>query len=157
MVDPSGWVLCGLQTCARDLVRFGLMVQGRGRSGDSIVLESSGYLDAALSSSQELNPSYGYLWWLPRAPFAIVPGPDPTVAPDPRKTFGGRRLDHPIAPSAPDDAKAAFGAGGQRLYVSAHLDLVFVRIGGVVDRHVDLDEELWRRLRAATPDATTRS
>ncbi len=155
MVDPSGWVLCGLQTCARDLVRFGLMIQGRGRSGDSVVLDQSGYLDAALSSSQELNPSYGYLWWLPSRPWAVVPGPDPAVAPDPRKAFGGRRLEHPIAPSAPDDAKAALGIGGQRLYVSAGLDLVFARIGGAVDEHLDFDEELWRRLRAASPDTAT--
>ncbi len=156
MVDPSGWVLSGLQTSARDLVRLGLMVQRGGRFGESVVLEPGGYLEAALETSQSLNPSYGLLWWLPNRPWAIIPGPDPGSEPDPRKSFGGHRVGHPLAPSAPEDAKASFGVGGQRLSFSASLGVVLARRGGPVDARTPLDEELWRRIRAAAregPDA----
>ncbi len=150
MVDPSGWVLSGLQTSARDLVRLGLMVQRGGRFGGSTVLRPEGYLEVALETSQGLNPSYGLLWWLPNRPWAVIPGPDPGSEPDPRKSFGGQRVNHPLAPSAPADAKAAFGAGGQRLSFSASLGVAFARRGGPVDARAAVDEELWRRIRAAT-------
>ncbi len=152
MVDPHGMTLLGLRTTARDLVRFGIMIQAGGLFGDCTVISPGGYLNDALQSSTDLNPSYGYLWWLPARPWAVVPGPDPSRPSDPRKSFGGRRLNHPIAPSAPTDAKAAHGVGGQRLCISAHLGVVLVRLGGPVDGRVQLDEELWRRLRAAAPE-----
>jgi CubicO group peptidase (beta-lactamase class C family) len=59
---------------ARDLARFGLLVQRRGAwDGEQVV--PAGWLDEALSPSQELNPGYGYLWWL-----AGRPGADDLVA-----------------------------------------------------------------------------
>lgn len=153
MRDPAGWPLSGLRTCARDLVRFGLLVLAGGKWGDRRLVEDPRHLGVLLETSQPLNPSYGLLWWLPSKPWALLPGLAPGAARDQRKTFGGRRLDHPIAPSAPADVKAAFGVGGQRLYVSAGLGLVLARRGRAVDDRVPFDEEIWRRLSLAAPNA----
>ena len=53
----------GFATSARDLARFGLLVLASGRWQDQFLV-SPEYLRSALTSSQQLNPSYGYLWWL---------------------------------------------------------------------------------------------
>jgi CubicO group peptidase (beta-lactamase class C family) len=53
----------GLSMTARDLARFGLLVQRRGTWGDEQVVPTS-WFDEALAPSQDMNTSYGYLWWL---------------------------------------------------------------------------------------------
>lgn len=53
----------GLSMTARDLARFGLLVQRRGSWGDEQVAPAS-WFDEALAPSQDMNTSYGYLWWL---------------------------------------------------------------------------------------------
>ncbi|MCP5119266.1 MAG: serine hydrolase, partial [bacterium] len=54
----------GFATTARDLARFGLLVVGEGQWNGTVVLGDREYLRQAISPSQRLNPSYGYLWWL---------------------------------------------------------------------------------------------
>jgi CubicO group peptidase (beta-lactamase class C family) len=58
-----------LSMTARDLARLGLLVQRRGAwDGEQVV--AAEWFDEALSPSQELNPRYGYLWWLTGRPGA---------------------------------------------------------------------------------------
>ena len=62
-VDPTGRRLWGLVMTARDLARVGLLVQRAGSWADDEVLPET-ELARSLRPSQEMNPSYGELWWL---------------------------------------------------------------------------------------------
>jgi CubicO group peptidase (beta-lactamase class C family) len=106
----------GLVLTPRDMARFGLLVLARTRWASRPPLVDPAYLRAALSPSQTLNPSYGYLWWLNgRRSFLL--------GDDPRPRQG------PIVPTAPADLVAAMGAQDQRIYVVPSLDLVVARQG----------------------------
>lgn len=127
-MDATGARLWSLDMTARDMARFGLLVQRRGQwAGEKVVATS--WLDQALSPSQEMNKRYGFLWWLPGA-----------VATSPR---------------VPRDLVAALGAGDQKIYVSTSLDCVLVRQGAAVKEVAatasSFDPELIRMLLAAAP------
>ncbi|MCB0588386.1 MAG: serine hydrolase, partial [Phaeodactylibacter sp.] len=49
---------------ARDMARFGLFTLARGNWNGTAVLSDTAYFNAMTNSSQPVNPSYGYLWWL---------------------------------------------------------------------------------------------
>jgi CubicO group peptidase (beta-lactamase class C family) len=147
-VDPTGRRIQGLMMTTSDMARVGLLVQRRGKWGNARVLADPSYLADALDSSQELNPAYGYLWWLNGKSAYVLPGP-PT------------RHRGELVPTAPDDLVAALGAGDQKIYVSRSLDLVVTRTGsraGQQERGAlsDFDAELWRRIMAAAPAAARR-
>ncbi len=89
----------GFATSARDLARFGLLVLANGKWQDQFLV-SPEYLRSALTASQQLNPSYGYLWWLNGQSSAIL---------------NGRKVDGPLNSSAPADLVA----GLARLAASA--------------------------------------
>jgi len=97
--DPSGNMLTfmGAQMSCRDMARFGLLfLRGGNWDGEQVISEE--WVTESTTSSQELNPAYGYLWWLNdlRPPSGDEDGP-------PRK----------LVPGAPDGMYAAMGLGGQ--------------------------------------------
>jgi CubicO group peptidase (beta-lactamase class C family) len=56
-------VFMGMQSSCLDLGRFGLMYMRDGEwDGEQVLSEE--FVDEATAPSQDLNPSYGYLWWL---------------------------------------------------------------------------------------------
>jgi len=117
---------------ARDLARFGALILGGGRwNGRRLV--DAGLLGTVLSPSQELNPSYGLLWWS-----NARPGKD---------AWG--RGDNLRFPSAPRDTVAALGAGGQMLLIAPSRDLVIVRQGDAPGSATLGDDLLGGALRAA--------
>lgn len=142
-MSDSTWVervampgLLGLMTTARDMARFGLMVQADGKwNGKPIV--SAAYLREALTTSQPLNKSYGYLWWM---------NGRPTVR------ANGKQANQLIA-SAPKDLVAALGALGRKIYVVPSLELVVTRTGANSDADGEppFDEVLWKALIKASP------
>ncbi|CAN5494202.1 serine hydrolase [soil metagenome] len=134
-VDPKGRRLWGLAMTAREMGRFGLLVQRRGRWAEDQILPRE-ELVRALTPSSELNPSYGELWWL-NGHDGWRRGPNGALQPG------------PFVASAPDDMVGAFGRDGQRIYVVRSADLVVVRQGEPPGG--DFDTELWRRLQAARP------
>lgn len=141
---PRPWaaaaIATGLSTTARDLARFGLMIQAGGKWKDQIVIADTGFIEEMLSPSQALNPSYGYLWWLNGQQFGLAPGPQ---AP---------RLDGPMIKAAPADLVAMQGAGDRKLYLVPSLDLVVTRLGftgGSVDS--SFNEAFWAALIKAAP------
>ena len=78
-MSHSRWVertwyagLLGFVSSARDLARLGLFVQAEGQWQGKTILDRA-YLRQMVRPSQDLNPSYGYLWWLNGHP-AISPG-----------------------------------------------------------------------------------
>ncbi|MEY3437948.1 MAG: hypothetical protein RL265_533 [Bacteroidota bacterium] len=74
------------------------------------------YFNDMLNTSQNLNKSYGYLWWLNGKPSFMLPGLQ-TVFP------------FSMLPSAPDDALMALGKDGQFINVSQSENLVWIRMG----------------------------
>ena len=99
------------------------------------------WLRALVSPSQDLNPSYGLLWWS-----NALPGQD---------AFG--RGDALRFPAAPRDTVAALGAGGQMLLLVPSRGLIVVRQGDPPARAALADDLLAAAL-AALPqeDASIR-
>ncbi len=49
---------------ARSMARFGLLVLNRGVWDGNDVLGDDNFYEDMVNTSQQINPSYGYLWWL---------------------------------------------------------------------------------------------
>lgn len=126
----------GLATTSRDLARFGLMVLANGKWDGRKLLKNPELLKNTLVPSQELNPSYGLLWWL-NGQESVTRG------------ARGRGRPGSMIPSAPDDLVAAQGALGRKCYVVPSLGLVVTRLGD--EPGEDFNEEFWKRLMNAAP------
>ena len=126
----------GFATSGRDLARFGLLVLSKGRWNDQVVMTDEDYLKQALTSSQELNPAYGFLWWL-NEPYRRNPGSRAQL----------------LVKSAPRDLVAAQGALGRKCYVVPSLQLVVTRLGDDPDADwkdgPKFAQEFWRLLMLA--------
>jgi hypothetical protein len=121
---------------ARSMARFGLLILNRGVWNTTPVLGDTAYFRAMTNTSQMLNPSYGYLWWLN--------GKSSFMLPQTQLVFPG-----PLNPAAPPDMIAALGKNGQFINVVPGMDLVFVRMGDAPDDSMvpfQLNEEIWKRL-----------
>jgi hypothetical protein len=46
------------------MARFGLLMLNKGNWNGNVILSDTNYYNQMVNSSQTLNPSYGYLWWL---------------------------------------------------------------------------------------------
>ncbi|MCP5432833.1 MAG: beta-lactamase family protein [Alphaproteobacteria bacterium] len=105
----------------RDMARFGLLALHWGNwAGEQLV--SAAWLHEATTPSQELNASYGYLWWLNGQSFFLPPA------------VRAKRVDRMMWPDCPSDMFAALGAADKKIYVVPSLDLVVVRHGEAVDK-----------------------
>ncbi|GJM36155.1 MAG: hypothetical protein DHS20C18_51560 [Saprospiraceae bacterium] len=123
---------------ARDMARFGLFALSEGHWNGTPVLTDSDYFHDMVNTSQDLNLSYGYLWWLNGKESFMLPGGLPTV-------FTGSMLSN-----APDDLYAALGANGQCIFVVPSLDLVVVRQGNAIDGgligNIFFYDEMWEQI-----------
>ena len=143
----SGWTVrpwasadigVGFSTTARDLARFGLMIQAGGRWQDLTLLKDNTYLSQMLTSSQSMNPAYGYLWWLNGQAFSLAPG------------TGAPRSEGALIGSAPADLVAMQGALDRKLYIVPSLGLVIARLGSSGEAEgVSFNAAFWRALMAA--------
>lgn len=126
----------GFATTAKDLARFGLMVLAMGNWHEQNILSDPAYIRSATSPSQDMNPSYGCLWWL-------------NGRKSPRR--GIRRASNSLIPSAPKDLFAAQGALGRKCYVVPSARLVVARLGDDPEKKGEskFNDELWRLLRLA--------
>ncbi|MEL7148418.1 MAG: T9SS type A sorting domain-containing protein, partial [Bacteroidota bacterium] len=100
------------------------------------IISDSDYFNAMLSSSQDLNPSYGYLWWLN--------GQDSHIRPNGPASFNG-----PIATDAPDDLVLAAGAQGQFIAISPSQNLIMIRQGQSENTDLaalQIHNEIWELL-----------
>lgn len=114
--DQAGNTLAfmGLQSTCDDLARFGLLFDRGGVWGDDRLV-SADWVQAATTPG-ELNPAYGYLWWL-QTDGAFTGGE-------------GKQLTGHY-PDAPPDTFAAEGLGGQVVVVVPSEDLVITRMAAV--------------------------
>ncbi len=144
-MDPHGRPLIAMHSTARDLARIGLLVaDGLCRDKREIYPGASRFLEEALRPSSAHNPAYGLLWWLPRNRSAVLPEQPPATTHDPQS-----HSDQSIVSVGPPDLVAAYGASGQKLYVSREAKVVVViTTPHQPVRHFDpaFDNELWCRL-----------
>lgn len=122
----------------RGMARFGLLSLNKGSwNGDTIVSET--YFNEMTTPSQDLNKSYGYLWWLN--------GQESHMGTNSQEIKTGA-----LIPAAPDDLFAALGANDQKIYVVPSKSLVVIRTGesaGIQQLGLSsFDNELWIRLNA---------
>lgn len=119
---------------ARSMARFGLLMLNKGKWSNTEVLNDTAYYNQSVNSSQNLNPSYGYLWWLNGKGTYMVPGAQLQIPGD-------------IIPNAPDDMFAALGKNDQKVHVVPSQNLVLIRMGNAAyaDQLVPLtvDNEIW--------------
>lgn len=121
---------------ARDMARFGLLIQNEGTWDQEVILGDSEYFEDMVNPSQLLNPAYGYLWW--------INGQDYFIPPDATDSFPG-----PIAPDAPADMFSAAGALGQYISISPENGLVVVRQGLSNEDDlapITLLNDIWKRV-----------
>ncbi len=130
----------GFSTTARDLARFGLMLQAGGKWRDQLVIQDTQYIAEMMSPSQALNPAYGYLWWINGQDFSI------------QANARASRVNGVLVPEAPRDLLAMQGAEDRKLYLVPSLNLIVTRLGysGVEDGE-GFNNAFWRTLMLAAP------
>jgi CubicO group peptidase (beta-lactamase class C family) len=99
----------------RSMARFGLLIQGNGAWNGNQLINST-YFNEMINTSQTLNKSYGYLWWLNGKPSFMVPTS--------QIVFPGS-----YAPDAPADMFAGLGKNGQIMSIAPSEGLVMIRMG----------------------------
>jgi CubicO group peptidase (beta-lactamase class C family) len=123
---------------SRSMARFGLLVASNGKWKDSQIIPQK-FNKEATSSSQNINKSYGYLWWLN--------GKESYHLPNSQTEFSGS-----LIPNAPKDLLCALGKNDQKIYIVPSKDLVIIRMGEAAGTSnfgfSTFDVELWRKINA---------
>lgn len=104
----------------RSMARFGLLMLNKGNWNGQQIMTDMNYFNDMIQSSQSLNESYGYLWWLN--------GKSSFMLPTLQSVFTGK-----LIPNAPDDMYAALGKNGQLLSIVPSENLVWLRMGNQSD------------------------
>ncbi|MCC6685330.1 MAG: T9SS type A sorting domain-containing protein, partial [Bacteroidia bacterium] len=121
----------------RSMARFGLLMLNHGIWKTDTLLKDTAYYRQMMNTSQSLNPSYGYLWWLNGKGSYKLPGS--TI------TFPGD-----LCPPAPDEMVAGLGKNDQKLYLWPSQNMVIIRMGNPASDSslvpVVFDRDLWTEL-----------
>jgi CubicO group peptidase (beta-lactamase class C family) len=131
----------------RDMARFGLLALNNFVWKDREILLDATYIHDMLNTSQQLNKSYGYLWWLGGKESFMLPGI--------QFVFTGA-----IAPAQPSNAYNALGKNDQIITVVPGENLVVVRMGDNAttdggDVPTVFLNEMWKHLRAVICNTTS--
>lgn len=124
----------------RSMARFGLLALNNGKWKDEQILNET-FFKESINSSQSINPSYGYLWWLN--------GKSNFMVPSSQTVFPGM-----LVPNVPSDMYAAMGAEDQRIYVIPSKNMVVIRMGNASDKAnpnfavSGFDKALWEKINA---------
>lgn len=105
---------------ARSMARFGLLVLNKGNWNGFQIMTDTAYFSQMVSTSQNLNPAYGYLWWLNGKSTYMLPGAQ-------------IQLNGFLNPDAPADMFVAMGKDGQFLNVVPGQNMVWIRMGNAPD------------------------
>jgi len=135
------WVKDGFNniylSTARSMARFGILMLNNGNWNGTDVIKDKNYTQDMINTSQNLNKSYGYLWWLNGKESYMLPGFT--------KVFNGI-----LMPDAPDDLYAALGKNGQILNVVPSKGLIMVRMGERPDDQffisTHFNNDIWKYL-----------
>ena len=121
---------------ARDMARFGLLVSNKGSWSNTPALYDESYHNQMVNSSQDINPSYGYLWWLNGKNSIIIPGL-PTS------------FNTGLSSNAPNDLFAGIGKNGQFVDIIPSQNLVVIRMGETPNETLvplNFHNEMWEKL-----------
>ena len=135
-----GLIFTIYHSTARSMARFGLLVLNNGKWENEQIINEN-FLTESINTSQSINPSYGYLWWLN--------GKSSYMLPNDQRVFQGT-----LVPNAPADMYAAMGAADQRVYVVPSKKMVVVRMGNASDPANSsfavsgFDNQLWEKINA---------
>ena len=125
----------------REAARFGLLLSEDCKWGNTDVLTDANYIHAMKNSSQDLNPSYGYLTWLN--------GKESIILPSLPLSFN-----LPLSSNAPEDLYAAMGKNGQFIDVVPSEGIVVVRFGNSPDESfvpTTYHNDMWEKIMAMLP------
>lgn len=124
---------------ARSMARFGLLMLNKAVWNTDTLLKDKKYVFDLTHTSQNINQSYGYLWWLNGQSSYMLPGL--------QFKFTGS-----FAPDAPKDMFAALGKNGQFLCIVPSLNLVMLRMGDPPTTNSEVPvimlNQLWQKLNA---------
>ena len=123
---------------ARSMAKFGLLILNQGKWGDDVIIEKDSYFEDMTNTSQDINLSYGYLWWLN--------GKSSYKTPIVQNTFSGI-----LTPNAPDDMYSALGKNGQFLCIVPSQNLIVIRMGNNPDQSlvpINFLNQLWEKINA---------
>lgn len=122
---------------ARSMARFGLLNLNNGVWEETTILGDTDFLEEMKNTSQNLNKSYGYLWWLNGKESAMIPQSQVV-------------FETPLLSNAPGDLYAGLGKNDQKLYIVPSQNLVIVRMGDDTGEPTlgpsSFDNELWEYL-----------
>lgn len=122
----------------RSMARFGLLTLNKGKWKDETIVSET-YYNSMINTSQNLNKSYGYLWWLN--------GKESFMGTDSQDIITGS-----IIPNAPTDMFVALGAKDQKIYVIPSKNMVVIRCGESAGLEQlassSFDNELWAKINA---------
>jgi CubicO group peptidase (beta-lactamase class C family) len=135
-----GLIFTIYHSTTRGMARFGLLALNNGKwNGEQVLNED--FFTESTNTSQSINPSYGYLWWLNGKTHYMVPG-------------GQTVYQEPLVSSAPSDMFTAMGAEDQRIYVVPSKKMVVIRMGDASDPTKPnfalsgFDDALWQKINA---------
>ena len=126
---------------ARSMARYGLLILNGGFWEDRSIINPD-FVREMTYPSQDLNQSYGYLWWLNGQSSYRLPGLD--------FQFNGS-----LVPGAPQDAFAGIGKNGQIVFVIPSKDLVVIRLGDNPDNSLvptKFVNDFWDRINLIISD-----
>jgi CubicO group peptidase (beta-lactamase class C family) len=121
---------------ARSMARFGLLILNQGKWGETAVMTDTAYFRQMVNTSQNINLSYGYLWWLNGKQGYMLPGP--------QTVFNGF-----FNINGPADMIVAMGRDGQFLNVVPSQQLVMLRMGNAPSSlpvPAFMNNEIWKYL-----------
>jgi CubicO group peptidase (beta-lactamase class C family) len=101
---------------ARSMARFGLLMLNNGKWDNESIITNTAYFDEMITQSQDINKSYGYLWWLN--------GKTSFMLPESQQVFSGS-----ITPNGPADMYSGMGKNGQYISVIPSKEMVLIRMG----------------------------
>ncbi len=123
---------------SRSMARFGLLISANGKWNNTQIIPEV-FLNEATSTSQSINESYGYLWWLN--------GKSSYRLPQTQLQFSGE-----LVPNAPQDMYCALGKNDQKIYIVPSRDLVIIRMGNAAEDDnfalSNFDNSLWEKINA---------
>jgi CubicO group peptidase (beta-lactamase class C family) len=129
----------------RSMARFGLFIQNNCIWNTDTLLYDANYRNQMTNTSQSLNLSYGYLWWLN--------GKTSYMVPTSQNIFSGS-----YAPAAPSDMIAGLGKNGQIVSISKSKGLVVIRMGNQVNSGevpTQFCNSIWEKLNAVMCNNTS--
>lgn len=139
-ISGAFWLNYVMYCTTRDAARFGSLILRKGEWDGDQLLTDQNYFTAMTTTSQSLNLSYGYLWWLNGKASCMVPQSQAIIPTS-------------LASNAPADMFMALGKDDKKIYVVPSLDVVVVRLGDDAGSSSlgpgSFDNELWAKLKPA--------